>query len=273
MEVSSGISVFLLDIQSNDHFLDLCCAPGNKLTLASLCMKRSSGSVTGVDVNLNRLNNAISMVKKHKLKNVRLFHMDSVLFDVPVHCIKSLEDKITGNVFHELYSSVSPVYSSSIYRKGTKGYLLPNIDCYDKVLVDVECSHEGSLKHVLKLSKNKWNSYETDYFEESKLDSLTNVQLNLLNRGYSMLRPSISDSILIYSTCSLSPLQNEEIIYKFLSENSTARLLNRNEIIQRCINCNLKIEEAIDSNGFIKFSPLSTKTSGLFIALIKKLYP
>lgn len=80
MDLSSGLAVKHLDIAEGDHILDLCCAPGNKLTLAAL-MTKSTGSVTGVDISEPRLSIARSIAKKYRAPNVRLFLEDGCTFD------------------------------------------------------------------------------------------------------------------------------------------------------------------------------------------------
>lgn len=80
MDLSSGLAVKYLGVVEGDHVLDLCCAPGNKMTLAAL-MTKSSGSVTGVDISKSRLSIARAIVKKYKPPNVRLFLEDGCTFD------------------------------------------------------------------------------------------------------------------------------------------------------------------------------------------------
>lgn len=80
MDLSSGLAVRHLDIVEGDQILDLCCAPGNKMTLAAL-MTKASGSVTGVDISGPRLAIARSIVKKYRAPNVRLFLDDGCTFD------------------------------------------------------------------------------------------------------------------------------------------------------------------------------------------------
>ncbi len=48
MELSSGLAVLLLDLQADDTFLDLCCAPGCKLVLAGLLIGREDCSIDKV---------------------------------------------------------------------------------------------------------------------------------------------------------------------------------------------------------------------------------
>lgn len=66
--------------------LDLCCAPGAKLCMISdllSCSGVSSGSVTGVDVSLERIQAAKALAVKYACPRVRLFLADGTCFGVP----------------------------------------------------------------------------------------------------------------------------------------------------------------------------------------------
>lgn len=80
MDITSGLAVKYLNPRPDEHILDLCCAPGTKLALASL-VTRCRASFTGVDISKHRLATARSLVKKYKLGLVRLIHADGTTVD------------------------------------------------------------------------------------------------------------------------------------------------------------------------------------------------
>lgn len=80
MDLASGMAVDALRLCPGDNVLDLCCAPGTKLTLAAL-LAGPTGSVTGVDISRHRLGTARSLVKKYRPPRVRLFLADGRAFD------------------------------------------------------------------------------------------------------------------------------------------------------------------------------------------------
>lgn len=109
---------------------------------------------------------------------------------------------------------------------------------FDRVLVDAECSTDGSLKHVQKkldkLAKGDKKEEEattttttnelipmlTDRHELSKLTAL---QRNLIESGFQLLKDG---GRMVYSTCSLSNEQNEEVVQWLLdSHDTTAKLV------------------------------------------------
>lgn len=83
---------------------------------------------------------------------------------------------------------------------------------FDKVLVDAPCSGSGTLRrHPEMLPQAK------------KLDlaALNKLQKALLRRGFALLKPG---GVLVYSTCSILPEENRQLIKTFLAETSEAML-------------------------------------------------
>ena len=105
---------------------------------------------------------------------------------------------------------------------------------FDRVLVDAECTHDGSAKHLAKFGTQwGWESFERRVLDEGRLVGLEALQRSLLmcvqlnrrgggrvcadNRtllhdcrnGFRLLRVG---GTLVYSTCSLTDAQNEAIV-------------------------------------------------------------
>ncbi|XP_076337663.1 5-methylcytosine rRNA methyltransferase l(2)10685 isoform X2 [Tachypleus tridentatus] len=74
--------------------------------------------------------------------------------------------------------------------------------CYDKVLVDVPCTNDR-----LSVSKNDNNIFKPTRLKERT--ELPHKQMNILCAGLKSLKPGGS---LVYSTCSLSPIQNDGVV-------------------------------------------------------------
>jgi len=85
------------------------------------------------------------------------------------------------------------------------GALFPHF--FDRVLVDAPCSALGTLpEHFDEISS--WWSVKT-------MNSLANLQYHLL---VSAIKATKVNGVIVYSTCSISPEENEEIIDKILNE-------------------------------------------------------
>ena len=214
MDLSSGLAVKLLDPKSTDHVLDLCCAPGGKLILSAFLQGTSDfsepekvGTLTGVDLASHRLATCRSIIKKYRVQRARLFCADGTQFYEPIReFIKPGENKDPQNsrAFHE----------TTAFRKRPNRASVPE---YDKVIVDAQCTHDGSIKHIRKHRQNNWEGFDLTQFEPENLMKLHQLQFELLENGFRLLKPG---GTLIYSTCSLSRGQNEDIIRKFLEKYS-----------------------------------------------------
>ncbi|KAJ1918288.1 hypothetical protein H4219_002685 [Mycoemilia scoparia] len=109
MSLSSAIPVYALDIQPNDHILDLCSAPGTKMLLMCESLIKAwreqsplpykepkshldcadeygNGTVTAVEIEKHRAESCRSRIKKANFvvsSRVRLYNTDGTRFNVP----------------------------------------------------------------------------------------------------------------------------------------------------------------------------------------------
>ena len=77
---------------------------------------------------------------------------------------------------------------------------------FDRVLCDVPCSGDGTMRKNINVWRD-WNIH-------SAL-SLHQTQLNILNRGLNLL---VQGGRLVYSTCSLNPIENEAVVAEALRQ-------------------------------------------------------
>ncbi|MBA0851052.1 hypothetical protein Goshw_012202, partial [Gossypium schwendimanii] len=250
IDAASGAAVSVLNISPGDHVLDLCAAPGAKLCMM-LDLLGDSGSVTGVDVARHRLAACRTMLQKYSLGDrCRLFVADGTTFSLaPLRvdsrsrsCESSFEEKderfrewtsrrpwkerkraakaretmslqsVTTSenpelIFYGRHSGVVGLSKNKLYKTMSD---LEVLSCgYDKVLVDAECTHDGSVKHIQKFENWGWTT-----LQRRVLDAL-----KLLRNGFRLLKVG---GLLVYSTCSLTVAQNEDIVEQFLKENASA---------------------------------------------------
>jgi len=76
---------------------------------------------------------------------------------------------------------------------------------FDKILVDAPCSGEGMFRKESSMIKSYIERDDTYYSE---------IQAEILNQASKMLKP---DGVLVYSTCTFSPLENENTIENFIN--------------------------------------------------------
>jgi len=95
------------------------------------------------------------------------------------------------------------------------------VPLYDKVLVDAECTHDGSYRHMEKLMTVQSQDEMNNFFSLERAQKTCLLQKSLIENGFRLLRPGGN---LVYSTCSLSPLQNEYVVHHLLKTELSAKL-------------------------------------------------
>ncbi|HEX7471150.1 MAG TPA: 16S rRNA (cytosine(967)-C(5))-methyltransferase RsmB [Verrucomicrobiae bacterium] len=90
---------------------------------------------------------------------------------------------------------------------------------FDRVLIDAPCSNTGVMCRRVDL---RWRIQPTE------IERLRATQLGLLRRAATILK---SGGALIYSTCSLEPEENSEVVKQFLSEHAHFKLEHERELL------------------------------------------
>jgi 16S rRNA (cytosine967-C5)-methyltransferase len=90
---------------------------------------------------------------------------------------------------------------------------------FDRALVDAPCSNTGVLRRRVDL---RWRLREGD------LAKLARTQLELLASAAARLKPG---GLLVYSTCSLEPEENENVVRKFLDAHHEFTLEGERELL------------------------------------------
>jgi 16S rRNA (cytosine967-C5)-methyltransferase len=90
---------------------------------------------------------------------------------------------------------------------------------FDRILVDAPCSNTGVMRRRVDL---RWR------IEPEEIARLRQEQLDLLRRAAPRLKPG---GILVYSTCSLEPEENQEVIQRFLEEHPHFKLEREREVL------------------------------------------
>lgn len=120
---------------------------------------------------------------------------------------------------------------------------------YDCVLCDVPCSGFGVLssKPDIKLFR-----------QESDLEELNEIQLKILNTSAKYVKIG---GALVYSTCTVFKKENDEIIDKFLSENSNFIIEDLSDMFQF----------SVGQEKCVRFLPFRDGVDGFFITRLKKI--
>ncbi len=84
-----------------------------------------------------------------------------------------------------------------------------SIPLFDRVLVDSECSSDGALRHRSIEKDRQYSAKSTAAWDDTNMIDLVDLQKRLIENGYRLLKRG---GIMIYSTCSLSSKQNEQVV-------------------------------------------------------------
>ncbi len=159
-EISSMLPPIVLNPRENELVLDLCAAPGSKTTQISAMMK-NTGTLIANDKSIGRVKILSSNLERCSCSNVIITRNDAVQF-----CEKL---KKTGMKF-------------------------------DKILLDLPCSGEGTLRSSPKTFL-MWNL--------KMINKLSRMQKKIAASAISLLK---QDGTLVYSTCTHTPEENESVV-------------------------------------------------------------
>lgn len=133
-------------------------------------------------------------------------------------------------------------------------------DHFDAVLIDAPCSNIGMVRKNYKYAK-LWNLNETK--------ALSRLQKDLIFAAYKAVKPK---GIIVYSTCTVDPLENEEVV---------DYLLKNAEVKVEKINIPVKSSEAIlefegkiydeEVRKCLRIHPQNNDSEAFFVAKLRKL--
>ena len=89
----------------------------------------------------------------------------------------------------------------------------------DRILVDAPCSNTGVMRRRVEL---RWRLCPEE------IQRLRTVQLELLKQAAPLLKPG---GVLVYSTCSLEPEENRQVVDEFLKAHPAFKLEHDRELV------------------------------------------
>uniref|UniRef100_A0A8C5RFU8 tRNA (cytosine(34)-C(5))-methyltransferase n=1 Tax=Laticauda laticaudata TaxID=8630 RepID=A0A8C5RFU8_LATLA len=181
-EAVSMIPPLLLNIQPHHKILDMCAAPGSK-TAQLIEMLHADMNVPFPE----------GFVIANDVDNKRCYLL--------VHQAKRLNSPCIMVINHD----ASSIPNIKLNKNGKKEILF-----YDRILCDVPCSGDGTLRKNIDIWK-KWSTHNSL--------QLHGLQLRIATRGAEQLAEG---GRMVYSTCSLNPIENEAVISSLLEKSEGA---------------------------------------------------
>jgi len=197
----------VLDPQAGETILDLCAAPGGKTTFIAQLMN-NQGRIVAMDNSAERL----------KL-------LEENCARLGVACVETLlsaprpgplpvwrgEGEKSGAM--QKLSLAPPKRGEGGQRPGE------GIEKFDRILIDAPCSNTGVMRRRVDL---RWR------VQPKEISRLQETQLGLLKEAAPALKPG---GVLVYSTCSLEPEENQEVVKEFLRRCPGFKLESEHELL------------------------------------------
>lgn len=155
------LAVEYLDPQPGDRVLDVCSAPGGKMSYIAQIMQ----------------NEGLLVAADHNPKRLQLLRQNVDRLGITCASIQSVDGTV----------------DSAAQRAA-------DAELFDRVLVDAPCSNTGVIRRRVEL---RWR------IRPAELRRLQTTQVRLLTQAIARLKPG---GILVYSTCSLEPEENSDVI-------------------------------------------------------------
>ncbi|KAF8271861.1 S-adenosyl-L-methionine-dependent methyltransferase [Lactarius quietus] len=187
-EAVSMLPPLFLGVEPHHIVLDMCAAPGSK-TSQLLESLHSSESLLESCVPPGLL-----VANDNDSKRTQLLIHQTARLPSPAFVVTNLD----ASIFPTLFLPREDMTESS----GRRSRQTPLF--FDRILCDVPCSGDGTIRKNVEIWK-KWGSMDGN--------GLHALQLRILQRAMRMLRQG---GRIVYSTCSLNPVENEAVVAEAL---------------------------------------------------------
>lgn len=174
---ASPVAALAVQAKPGDRVLDLCAAPGGK-ALVLAAQLRTSGLLVAND--------------KAAVRRTRLRRVFETFLPVPALEARDLKDDLG-----ELRIAIAGI-------DATDRRALAALPKFSRVLVDAPCSNERRFAQG-RAAGETWSP--------ARVKRDAKIQLAILRGALSVLEP---DGRLVYSTCSIAPRENDDVVRKFV---------------------------------------------------------
>lgn len=231
-EIASMLPILVLEPEKQEKILDLAAAPGSKTTQIASELA-NTGLIIANDVSLGRIKILASNLEKSGAMNTIITRGNGIIL------CKKMEE-------------------SNLKEVDGQGTLVPYL--FDKILVDAPCSGEGTLRSSPKTAQ-MWNI--------NSVKSLSGLQKKLVANTIPLLK---KNGILVYSTCTHAPEENEEVV-DFVLKNFKDVKIEEIELPVKTRKGitrwnNKKYSEAVKLS--CRIYPQDNNTDGFFIAKFRR---
>ncbi|KAI6131458.1 S-adenosyl-L-methionine-dependent methyltransferase, partial [Pisolithus croceorrhizus] len=221
-EAVSMLPPLFMDVQPHHKVIDMCAAPGSKTAqLLEALHANDTATSTSIPPGLLIANDADS-------RRSHLLIHQSARLPSPAFMVTNLD------------ASIYPVLKLPSFPNDNRRAVkkTPSQLLFDRILCDVPCSGDGTLRKNLGIWK-RWQPMDGN--------GLHGLQGRILQRAMRMLA---SDGRIVYSTCSLNPVENEAVVAAALNLNPEFELVDVSE----------QFPQLIRRSGLTTWSPTVDRT-------------
>ncbi|KAI0032587.1 S-adenosyl-L-methionine-dependent methyltransferase [Vararia minispora EC-137] len=195
-EAVSMLPPLFLDVQPQHKVMDMCAAPGSK-TSQLLEFLHSSPNATAASIPKGLL-----IANDSDYKRTHLLIHQSARLPSPAMLVTNMDASNYPTLSLGISDDLSFLGRKKMKMKGLPPGSEPLL--FDRILADVPCSGDGTIRKNVGIWKT-WNPMDGN--------GLHSLQLRILLRAMRMLA---SGGQIVYSTCSLNPVENEAVIAEAL---------------------------------------------------------
>ncbi len=184
-ESVSMIPPYLLQVKPEHYVLDMCAAPGSKTAqLLEFLAGEDNLTVPGGMVIANDNDSRRAYMLTHQVKRIK-----SAGLVVSCH-----DAQFFPNLIPREFAAKQQNNNDSRYAEGI----------FDRILCDVPCSGDGTMRKNVDV----WRKWDT-----MSGIALHPLQIQIAMRGVSLLKVG---GLMVYSTCSFNPVENEAVVAEIL---------------------------------------------------------
>lgn len=238
---ASQMVAHLLDVQPGQSVLDVCSAPGGK-TLLLARAARPTGRVTAADFHLHRLR---AMQRRFADAQRLAAHAETAFASYP-----------QGPAANPLAPSPrAPIHLLAL--DATRP--LPFSAKFQSILVDAPCSGTGTLARNPEI---RWRLTPADLLD------LQSRQRAILTNALEALSPG---GRLLYSTCSLEPEENEQVLEPVLQDKPEFQMVDGRKALLPHLRKGADVNALFDERGYFRTFPPRHGTDGFFAAVVERM--
>ncbi|MFP4229973.1 MAG: RsmB/NOP family class I SAM-dependent RNA methyltransferase [Candidatus Nanohaloarchaea archaeon] len=163
----------------------------------------------------------------------------------------------SGQRMKSLHANIYRTGAFSVNALNKDGRRIPEDRSFDRVLVDAPCSGEG----------NNCRREEEEMASEQESKDLARLQLDLLEKAFSLVK---NDGVVVYSTCTFSPIENENVVSEALKNNAVE--LERVDLgfrYERGLESFQNLEFGEEMGKTVRIYPHHLQSGGMYVARFK----